>query len=117
MPDGQLHWPAAFLKLPSGHGPATTGGVGRAGGATGAGVSDAAGAGNGGGACEGLATHRPFLNSCQGKHLSSAPEPDCECAGDEVENAKHIKIAVTAEKRVIQKPRRHPMGAKLIFAC
>src|ERR1700742_165790 len=49
---GQVHWPDR-LRVPSVQGGAAE--VGAVG-------------GRGGGACEGLATHEPFLNSCQGKH-------------------------------------------------
>ena len=62
---GQVHWPDR-LRVPS-----VQGGTAEVG-ATG---------GSGGGACEGFATHMPFLNSCQGKHWLGS---DCAIAGYEL---------------------------------
>jgi hypothetical protein len=120
MPVGHSHWPAEFLKPPSRQGLAATGGgVGGTGGAAEGGVTVAAGAGSAGGAVlAGLATHRPFRSSCHGKHLLSVAVFDCECAADQKERVKQIKIAVEAKMRVIQKPRRHlKIGLQAHIAC
>jgi hypothetical protein len=120
MLEGQAHWPAEFLKAPSGHGLATAGGsagAGGAGGATAGCLSDVAGAGSEGGTCVGLTTHWPSRKSCQGKHRSASAVLDCEYAGDEMEKVRQIKIAVAAEKRVMQKPRRHPNLGHTRSAC
>src|SRR5262249_49258841 len=56
----------------------------------------------GGGACDGFATQMPFLNSCQGKHWLGS---DCAIAGNELKNARQLKMTAAAEKRVMLKPR------------
>jgi hypothetical protein len=68
------------------------------------GGSAAAGAGPGSGG-DGLVTHWPFLKSCQGKHPLSVEmlRFDCEWAGSKMENVEQIRIAIVAEKRVMQK--------------
>jgi hypothetical protein len=57
-----------------------------------------------------LETHWPFLKSCQGKQPLSVARfrfgP--ECAGEETEKLRQIKIAALAKMRVMQKPRRQP---------
>src|SRR6185312_5559627 len=69
VPEGQVHWPAEFLKLPSRQGLAAAGGgAGGAGGVTEGGAAAGAGGIGGGDVLAGLATHWPFRNSCQGKH-------------------------------------------------
>jgi hypothetical protein len=91
---GQVHWPDR-LRVPSVQG-----------GAEEIGVS----AGRGGGACDGLATHVPFLNSCQGKHWL---ESDCAIAGNELKKASQLKMTAAAEKRVmLQTPVPFQTGGK-----
>jgi hypothetical protein len=93
MSMGQVHWPER-LRVPSTQG-----------GAEEIGVS----AGSGGGACEGLATQEPFLNSCQGKHWL---ESDCAFAGNELKKTSQLKMTAAAEKRVMLKPRCLPKQAE-----
>jgi hypothetical protein len=66
-----------------------------------------------------LETHWPFLKSCQGKQPLSVARfrfgP--ECAGEETEKLRQIKIAALAKMRVMQKPRRQPKwGAEPVSA-
>ena len=76
--------------------------------------------GSGGGVvCVALETHWPFLNSCQGKQpLSEARfRFGPECAGEETEETRQIKIAALAKTRVMQKPLRQPKrGAEPVSA-
>jgi hypothetical protein len=65
----------------------------------------AEGGGKGGGACDGLATQRPPVNSCQGKHW---PESDCATAGNDPKKANELRITAVAEKRVMLKPCAFP---------
>jgi hypothetical protein len=69
----------------------------------------AAGGGSGGGACDGLAMHAPFLNSCQGKHWLGS---DCAIAGSELKKANQPKMTAAAEKRVMLEPRCLPKEAQ-----
>jgi hypothetical protein len=87
---GHVHWPER-LRVPPSQGPIA------------AGAGD--GSGIGGGACDGLATQRPFLYSCQGKHWESWS--DCAARGSALKNARPIKIAAVAEMRAMLEPRRH----------
>jgi hypothetical protein len=66
-----------------------------------------------------LETHWPFLKSCQGKQPLSVARfrfgP--ECAGEETEKLRQIKMAALAKMRVMQKPRRQPKwGAEPVSA-
>jgi hypothetical protein len=77
-----------------------------------------AGPGTGGGTCDDLATQRPFLKSCQGKHPLSVAMLllfDCEWAGSNMEDVKQARIAIVAEKRVMLKiPSPTQIGRNII---
>jgi hypothetical protein len=75
---------------------------------------------SGGGVCAGLATHLPFLKSCQGKQPLSVAifRIDCASTGEQMEKARQIKTAALAEMRAMQKPRRIPkIGRKSCSLC
>jgi hypothetical protein len=76
------------------------------------------GPGIGTGGCECRATHWPFLKSCHGKHPLSVEMLllfGCEWAGSNMEDVKQARIAIVAEKRVIQKiPSPSQIGRNII---
>ncbi len=97
VPAGHLHW-LDRLRRPQGSA-ASSGG---------AGIGEAAGAGRG--VVAGFATHRPFFNSCQGKHCCSEEESSLLWARAAIDpettrtTAMTTAIAAAAKKRVIENP-------------